>query len=320
MSKLGCPAIALSAAVSESLASSDIMSSMCAARTSVALLALLSRRIWASGDSVMTIVDAEEASHGASAQCPAERGVASIDEGDEGLSLRQLRIEALRNRSNISIGPQEYADSWIDQLEEEEEKMQRELQHMEQDEQEEQEVEKEENETDEEELEEADIAEDQLGSLRRWRRNSKHSVRRRVSEDWGLYRGNSKLEGPVMTLYHTTSRHIARLILEQGFKSGNSGWCGGAIYFIDRPYLKKSKFGRHTQRGAILEAQVQMGKMGTNFDHRCKLRGVYGLHSHGVGAAKAHDFDSIRFNPGDGPEFIIWNPEQVKTVRILRYS
>merc|ERR1711972_528069 len=46
----------------------------------------------------------------------------------------------------------------------------------------------------------------------------------------------------VMTLYHTTAVKWAKAIVKEGFRPGHSGWCGGAIYFIDQPYLPRSKF------------------------------------------------------------------------------
>merc|ERR1712187_807664 len=74
--------------------------------------------------------------------------------------------------------------------------------------------------------------------------------------------------GNVMTLYHTTSPQIAELILREGFKPGRGGWCGGAIYFIDQPYLKRTKFASTTKTGAIIEAKVDMGRM-AKMDRRC---------------------------------------------------
>jgi len=119
-----------------------------------------------------------------------------------------------------------------------------------------------------------------------------------------------------MTLYHTTSLKVAHLIVKGGFRPGKSGWCGGAIYFINHPHLPRSKYAPGvTQNGAILEAKVEMGRMASGFDRRCK-----GYGGTGVSAAKRAGYTSIKFNPGDGDEFIIWNPSQVKSVRIYEVN
>jgi len=120
--------------------------------------------------------------------------------------------------------------------------------------------------------------------------------------------------GPVMTLYHTTSVWAAKSIVKGGFRPGHTGWCGGAVYFINHPYLPKSKYAKGiTQSGAILEAKVSMGRM-AHMGRRCK-----GWGGTGTRAAKRAGFQSLTFNPGDGSEFIIWNPKQVQSVRIWKY-
>merc|ERR1719188_1401242 len=118
-----------------------------------------------------------------------------------------------------------------------------------------------------------------------------------------------------MTLYHTTSAIAARSILATGFRRGKAGLCGGAIYFIDQPYLKKSKFAPGvTQRGAILEVVVDMGKIAWAGDRRCLVNGWFGVES-----AKAQGYNSLKYDAGDGCEYIIWESSQVKSVRIFRY-
>jgi len=125
---------------------------------------------------------------------------------------------------------------------------------------------------------------------------------------------SSLQSGPVMTLYHTTAVKWANAIVKEGFRPGHGGWCGGAIYFIDHPYLARSKFAPGvTEAGAILEAKVRMGRMATHFDRHCK-----GYGGHGRWAAQNRGYNSIRFNPGDGNEFIIWHPSQVVSVRIWK--
>merc|ERR1711933_328992 len=113
----------------------------------------------------------------------------------------------------------------------------------------------------------------------------------------------------IMTLYHTTSPQAAESILSGGFRPGRNGWCGGAIYFIDQPYLKKTKFASTTKTGAIIEAKVDMGRM-AKMDKRCNSR-----LGHGIWGAKSGHYDSLTFNPGDGNEFIIWSNSRVISTR-----
>merc|ERR1719401_496273 len=130
----------------------------------------------------------------------------------------------------------------------------------------------------------------------------------------GMFHGQTTLQGPVLTMYHTTSREVANLILKTGFKSGKTGWCGGGIYFINTPILPKSKYAPGvTQGGAILEAQVQMGKL-ARMKHHCA-----GMGGGGVSGAKAMGYNSIVFKQNDGPEWVIWDTQQVLSVKIYKY-
>lgn len=116
--------------------------------------------------------------------------------------------------------------------------------------------------------------------------------------------------GSVMTLYHTTSPQIAELILREGFKPGRGGWCGGAIYFIDQPYLKRTKFNpKTTKTGAIIEAKVDMGRM-ARMDRKCTAS-----FGRGIGGAKSAHYDTLSFNPGDGVEYVIWSNSRVLSTR-----
>lgn len=130
----------------------------------------------------------------------------------------------------------------------------------------------------------------------------------------------------VMTLYHTTSPEIAKLIIAGNFKPGKSGWCGGATYFVDYPGLAKSKISpEYTNLGAVIEAKVDMGNM-------CLSTRPDGCddaseEAHGkccpvpdggegiVGATKV-GCNSIRFDPSDGNEYIVWHPDQVLSKKL----
>lgn len=110
----------------------------------------------------------------------------------------------------------------------------------------------------------------------------------------------------VMTLYHTTSPATAELILKSSFRPGHSGWCGGAIYFYTSPNLPPTKLGPDSSTGAVIEAQVNMGRM-AHLDSKCD----------GAAQAKQH-YDSITFNPGDGAEYLVWSSARIISMR--RYS
>jgi len=115
--------------------------------------------------------------------------------------------------------------------------------------------------------------------------------------------------GGVMKLYHTTSPAVAALILASSFRPGSTGWCGGAIYFTDTPVLPPTKFGPDTKQGAIIEATVDMGHM-AEMGPMCNA--TFGR---SLGAARRHGYDSVRFNPGDGDEYVIASAERVLAMR-----
>lgn len=123
------------------------------------------------------------------------------------------------------------------------------------------------------------------------------------------HRSHHHSHGGVMTLYHTTSPEVAELILKSEFQPGSSGWCGGAIYFTDKPFLKSTKFGPHTKTGAIIEAVVDMGRM-AEMDRRCSAG-----FGRGISKASHHGYDSLRFNPGDGDEYVISSARRVLSMR-----
>jgi len=134
----------------------------------------------------------------------------------------------------------------------------------------------------------------------------------------------TSLEAATMTLYHTTSLEAAKSIIAGNFRPGHGGWCGPAIYFMSSPGLPKAKRNpRTTKTGAIVQAEVRMGKIcsikrtdwgcSDGWTGRCcKTDGGYGT----KGAASM-GCNSIRFNPGDGDEYIIWNSAQVVSTKIL---
>lgn len=111
----------------------------------------------------------------------------------------------------------------------------------------------------------------------------------------------------VKTLYHTTSPATADQIMANGFQPGREGWCGGAIYFFGKKRLPKTKLGPDSKTGAVIEAKVDMGRS-VRLDNRCR---------HGADQDTRLSYDSITFNPGDGIEYIVWDPSRVISKRIL---
>ncbi|CAJ1330219.1 unnamed protein product [Effrenium voratum] len=134
--------------------------------------------------------------------------------------------------------------------------------------------------------------------------------------------------GKLWKLYHATSPDIGPQILKNGFRSGHSGWCGGAIYFGNSAQETKWKaVGADSHQGYIIEAMVDVGhvkKMPWNCytSSSCiashpSFEGHVGCLSHHYYGHQVHKegYNSIVFNPGDGYEVVIWDKHQVKSMR-----
>jgi hypothetical protein len=112
----------------------------------------------------------------------------------------------------------------------------------------------------------------------------------------------------IVKAYHVTSPAVCKLILAGGFKPGSKGWCGGAIYFaatIQSVWTKA--IGVDSRTGCLLEAKVNMGKikkMGPKCDMAMTPKTL-----------AAEKYDSIAFNPGDGIEYVIYDPSRVISVK-----
>jgi len=145
----------------------------------------------------------------------------------------------------------------------------------------------------------------------------------------GARRGAFKVEpaqagvNTVMTLYHTTSSTVAEAIVASNFRPGSKGWCGGAIYFLDFPGLPKSKMAPVSQTGAVIEAIVDLGKICVIEKPAGCQDGISGKccpapngAGFGTGAAAQAGCNSIKWNPGDGWEYIIWEPERVLSKKV----
>jgi len=119
--------------------------------------------------------------------------------------------------------------------------------------------------------------------------------------------------GEVLTLYHQTSAEIAALIFEGGFKPGTRGWCGGGIYFAMKPWQTYHKaIGPNSHLGSILEVEVDLGRvrhMSPTCDRSMTAEKMF-----------ADGYDSIRFNPGDGDEIVVYSPASILSVKHFAWS
>eukprot|EP00928_Gymnodinium_smaydae_P021753 TRINITY_DN18522_c0_g2_i1.p1 TRINITY_DN18522_c0_g2~~TRINITY_DN18522_c0_g2_i1.p1 ORF type:complete len:385 (+),score=33.15 TRINITY_DN18522_c0_g2_i1:63-1157(+) len=120
------------------------------------------------------------------------------------------------------------------------------------------------------------------------------------------------------TGYHQTAPEICDLIMASNFRPGSSGWCGGAIYFAVTPEDTVTKaIGENSHDGCMIEAKVRMGRI----KHAPKY-GANGAACDGYNAdkAKREGYDSLIFNPGDGDELVVFNPDQVVSKHVMKYQ
>mmetsp|Transcript_8136 Transcript_8136/g.17197 ORF Transcript_8136/g.17197 Transcript_8136/m.17197 type:complete len:343 (-) Transcript_8136:81-1109(-) len=98
--------------------------------------------------------------------------------------------------------------------------------------------------------------------------------------------------GPTMTLYHRTSMAF------------DNGQCGEGIYLTTSPEAAVGK-------GYIIETQVRVGRI-KSMDQKCDNDGLMSGHKlHSLG------YDTIRFNPGHGVEYVIFCTSQVISTRLI---
>jgi len=143
--------------------------------------------------------------------------------------------------------------------------------------------------------------------------NSNHSIVHSVDANqsdvahWQHY-SNGLRRGLVLTLYHQTSPDIADLILQEGFKPGHIGLCGGAIYFATDPLVTTSKsISPDSHHGQILVARVDLGKMlmlGPKCDWTMTKEKL-----------DARGYDSVVFNPINGNEYAIFDKRRILSVK-----
>jgi len=127
------------------------------------------------------------------------------------------------------------------------------------------------------------------------------------------------------TLYHITNPEAGASILKSAFRPGSRGWCGGGIYFAPDPTecWHKAAPGMLTKGIFMIEAVVDVGSAKTMSNtctspSFCTLTNIVycGCDSKNRGSElKSQGYDSMTFNPGDGVEYIIWDPSRVKSMK-----
>lgn len=129
----------------------------------------------------------------------------------------------------------------------------------------------------------------------------------------------------IQTMYQMTSPANAKSILGSKLHAGSVGWCGGAIYVMNKPLLQHSKFNpKTTTTGAWLAIEIDMGKMcRMSRPPRCNdgatgycCKGPDQEVHYGTKGAAAAGCNSIVFNPGDGDEWNIWDASQIKSKKL----
>lgn len=113
--------------------------------------------------------------------------------------------------------------------------------------------------------------------------------------------------GHIMTLYHQTSPSACSLIIQNGFRPGSVGWCGGGIYFATSAKATFTKaIGPDSHQGCILRATVDVGRV--KYLSRTCDRSLNGAEV----ASQGHD--SVSFDPGDGQEYVVYSKSRVISV------
>lgn len=112
----------------------------------------------------------------------------------------------------------------------------------------------------------------------------------------------------ILTLYHQTSPHICDLILQDNFRVGKVGWCGGGIYFaMDAQATNNKCIGPQSNKGCILQVRVDVGR--TWFKGNTCNRSLLGKDVLAAG------YDSVSFDPSDGQEYAVYQNSQILSIR-----
>ena len=139
--------------------------------------------------------------------------------------------------------------------------------------------------------------------------------------------GHIRHRGHIKYLYHQTSRSAGPKILKHGFRSGHVGWCGGAIYFaLSKGATNHKAVGLDSHRGFVIQAKVDLGRTKYGMPKYCTSspkcwgkplqQAIRCLDRRNEGGRfQSQGYDSIYFNPGDGGEYVIWDPSRVISMK-----
>eukprot|EP00435_Cladocopium_sp_Y103_P028588 s2504_g7.t1 len=138
--------------------------------------------------------------------------------------------------------------------------------------------------------------------------------------------GHGRHGGHIKYLYHQTSTSAGPQILQHGFRRGHIGWCGGGIYFaLSKGATYHKAVGVDSHHGFIIEAKVDLGR--TKYmpkyctsSPKCWGKPVHQAircldRSYEGGRFSSDGYDSVYFNPGDGGEYMIWDPSRVISMK-----
>jgi len=138
--------------------------------------------------------------------------------------------------------------------------------------------------------------------------------------------GHARHGGHIKYLYHQTSTSAGPQILRHGFRRGHIGWCGGGIYFaLSKGATYHKAVGVDSHHGFIIQAKVDLGR--TKYmpkyctsSPKCWGKPVHQAircldRSYQGGRFSSDGYDSVYFNPGDGGEYMIWDPSRVISMK-----
>ena len=114
-------------------------------------------------------------------------------------------------------------------------------------------------------------------------------------------------DGEVVMGYHQTDDAGKRGIQANGWKRGSSGLAGGGIYFARTPGETE---GKAHHKGWIFECRVKMG-------NTKEVMGGDGGITFGTLESEGYDSVTIR-GRRTGIEYVVYNCDQVETVRVWR--
>ncbi|KAA6390061.1 MAG: hypothetical protein EZS28_014410, partial [Streblomastix strix] len=158
-------------------------------------------------------------------------------------------------------------------------------------------------------LEEQRIIRDKENKLQIEEQNRQTALKLQLEE----YKGLNELESQLFDQGKVLSQS-AQQIIKTGFRPGQGGIAGGGIYFA---LNKKDTNRKAHQKGVILECQVDVGSCKIMKQKEPQLTGE---------ELKRQGFDSVYFPAQymdvtlNLPEYVIYNPTRVKSIKIIPYA